>query len=208
MSDLIYLASRSPRRRELLRQIGVRHEVLLLRAQSPRQPDVDETPHAGESPAGYAARVATEKARVGAQVVAMRGLPLRPVLAADTVVSIDGHILGKPADRDEAAAFLRRLAGRTHEVRTFVALAHGPAAQPQLATAESVSAVRFAPLDERQIARYCASGEPYDKAGGYAIQGLAASFIAHLEGSYSGVMGLPLFETAQLLRQAGIAELP
>jgi septum formation protein len=208
MGPLVYLASRSPRRRELLRQIGVRHEVLVLRVQSPRQPDADETPQPGESPAAYAARVATDKARAGAQVVALRRLPLRPVLAADTVVSIDGEILGKPADREQAAAFLRRLAGRTHEVRTYVALALGPAAHAELIGAESVSAVRFAPLDERQIARYCASGEPFDKAGGYAIQGMAASFIAHLEGSYSGVMGLPLYETAQLLRQAGVVELP
>ena len=207
MTDL-YLASRSPRRRDLLRQIGVRFEPLVLRLAQPRGPDIDETPHAGESAAAFAERVATAKARFGLEVLGMRHLALRPVLAADTVVAIDGEILGKPADRDEAAAFLRRLAGRTHEVRTFVALACGSPARLELATAVSVSAVRFAPLAERQIERYCAGGEPYDKAGGYAIQGLAAVFVEHLEGSYSGVMGLPLFETAQLLRRAGIAELP
>jgi septum formation protein len=207
MADL-YLASRSPRRRDLLRQIGVRFEPLLLRLSPPRPADVDETPHAGENSTDFVARIATEKARFGSEVLGMRQLPLRPVLAADTVVVIDGEILGKPADREEAAAFLRRLAGRTHEVRTFVALACGPAARLELFTAESVSAVRFGALSARQIERYCASGESHDKAGGYAIQGLAATFVEHIEGSYSGVMGLPLFETAQLLRRAGIIDLP
>jgi len=207
MTDL-YLASRSPRRRDLLRQIGVRFEPLVLRLAQPRGPDIDETPHAGESAAAFAARVATAKARFGLEVLGMRHLAVHPVLAADTVVAVDGEVLGKPADRAEAAAFLRRLAGRTHEVRTFVALARGPLTRQELFTAESVSSVRFAPLAEAQIERYCASGEPYDKAGGYAIQGLAATFVEHLDGSYSGVMGLPLFETAQLLRRADIADLP
>jgi len=207
MADL-YLASRSPRRRDLLRQIGVRFEPLLLRLLPPRGPDVDESPRADEDAADYVGRIAAAKARFGVEVLAMRQLPLHPVLAADTVVTIDGEVLGKPANREEAAAFLRRLAGRTHEVRTFVALACGPAARLELFTAESVCSVRFATLTEPQIERYCAGGEPYDKAGGYAIQGLAATFIEHLDGSYSGVMGLPLYETAQLLRQAGIADLP
>ncbi len=207
MTDL-YLASRSPRRRDLLRQIGVRFEPLVLRLAQPRGPDIDETPHDGESAAVFAARVATAKASFGLQVLGMRHLAVHPVLAADTVVAVDGEILGKPADRAEAAAFLRRLSGRTHEVRTYVALASGSPVRPDLFTAESVSAVRFAPLTEPQIERYCSGGEPYDKAGGYAIQGMAAAFVEHLEGSYSGVVGLPLFETARLLRQAGIADLP
>jgi len=207
MTDL-YLASRSPRRRELLRQIGVRFEPLVLRLAQPRGPDIDETPHGGESAGAFAARVATAKARFGLEVLGMRQLAVRPVLAADTVVVVDSEILGKPADRAEAASFLRRLAGRMHEVRTFVAVACGSPARLELVTAESVSAVRFGPLTEAQIERYCGGGEPYDKAGGYAIQGMAAAFIERLEGSYSGVMGLPLFETAQLLRQAGIADLP
>ncbi len=207
MTDL-YLASRSPRRRELLRQIGVRFEPLVLRLAQPRGPDIDETPHPGENAAAFAARVATAKARFGLEVLGMRHLAVHPVLAADTVVSIDGEILGKPADRAEAAAFLHRLAGRAHEVRTYIALASGAPARLELRTAESVSTVRFGPLAEAQIERYCAGGEPYDKAGGYAIQGMAATFIEHLDGSYSGVMGLPLFETANLLRQAGIADLP
>lgn len=207
MTDL-YLASRSPRRRELLKQIGVRFEPLLLRLSSPRGPDIDETPQPGEDAATLVARVATAKAKLGIEVLGMRHMLAHPVLAADTEVVVDGEILGKPADRDAAKDFLRRLAGRTHEVRTFVALATGSAGRAQVLTAESVSRVRFAPLDSGQIERYCAGGEPYDKAGGYAIQGLAATFIAHLDGSYSGVMGLPLYETAQLLRQAGIADLP
>jgi septum formation protein len=207
MTD-VYLASRSPRRRDLLRQIGVRFEPLVLRLAQPRGPDIDETPHAGESAAAFAARVGSAKARFGLEVLSMRQLAVRPVLAADTVVVVDAGILGKPADRAEAAGFLRRLAGRTHEVRTYVALACGSPARLELFTAESVSTVRFAPLSDAQIERYCAGGEPYDKAGGYAIQGMAAAFIERLEGSYSGVMGLPLFETAQLLRQAGIADLP
>jgi septum formation protein len=207
MADL-YLASRSPRRRDLLRQIGVRFEPLLLRLSAPRGPDVEETPQAGEDAAAFVARIAAAKARFGVDVLAMRQLPLRPVLAADTVVTVGGEILGMPADREQAADYLRKLAGRTHDVRTFVALASGPAARLELFTAESVSTVRFAGLSERQIERYCATGEPYDKAGGYAIQGLAAAFIEHLDGSYSGVMGLPLFETAHVLRRAGIADLP
>jgi septum formation protein len=204
---MIYLASSSPRRRQLLRQIGQRCLPLLLR-HLPRGPDVDEAPLPGESPVDYALRVASAKARFGSMILGARRLREAPVLAADTVVTIDGDILGKPADRNEAAAFLRRLAGRTHEVRTAVALAFGPVERIELLTAASVSMVSFAALTERQIERYCASNEPYDKAGGYAIQGLAASFIEHIEGSYSGVMGLPLFETAQLLRQAGVADLP
>ncbi len=207
MADL-YLASRSARRRELLKQIGIRFEPLLLRLSASRGPDVDETPHAGESPAAFVERIATHKARRGLEVAAFRHMLMHPVLAADTVVIVDGDVLGKPADREQAAAFLRRLAGRTHEVRTYVALATGQGAHIRLFGAESVSKVRFAALSQAQVERYSASGEPFDKAGGYAIQGLAATFIEHLEGSYSGVMGLPLFETAQLLRQAGIADLP
>ena len=134
----------------------------------------------------------------------MRHMLMHPVLAADTVVVVDGKVLGTPADRNQAAQLLRLLTGRTHEVRTFVALATGHGPRSQLLTAESVSTVRFAALSDAQIERYCASNEPYDKAGGYAIQGLAATFIEHLEGSYSGVMGLPLFETARLLSQAGL----
>ena len=204
----VYLASRSPRRRQLLRQIGVRCTLLQLRQSPPRGPDVDETPLPSEAAADFALRVAVAKARFGAALLVARRMPRAAVLAADTVVALDGEILGQPADRDQAASFLRRLSGRSHEVRTVVALASGRPDDAEVLTAVSVSTVRFGVLSERQIERYCAGPEPYDKAGGYAIQGVAATFIEHLDGSYSGVMGLPLFETAQLLRQAGIAELP
>jgi septum formation protein len=201
MTSAIYLASRSPRRRELLKQIGVKFEPLLLRLASRRGgPDVDEALHSDESPADYVERTAREKAAFGQKVLSMRSMVFRPVLAADTVVIVDGDVLAKPANADEAAAFLRRLAGRTHEVRTAIALAiQGP-----LLSATSVSTVTFRDIDDAQIKRYCATPEPYDKAGGYGIQGLAAVFVERIEGSYTGVMGLPLFETARMLSQAGV----
>jgi septum formation protein len=203
MAD-IYLASRSPRRRELLHQVGVRFETLLLRAAHGRGLDVDETQQADENAQSYAERVATQKAIFGRMVLAARSRIFRPVLAADTVVVLDGEVLGKPENPLAAARFLRRLSGQTHEVRTVVALAASasPSAAPLLAS--SVSRVRLRHLDDGQIERYCASNEPLDKAGGYAIQGRAAVFIEHIEGSYSGVVGLPLFETAALLEQAGV----
>jgi septum formation protein len=200
MPSSIYLASRSPRRRDLLKQLGVKFDPLLLRLSGPRGADVDETQHPGEPAADYVERTAREKAAFGLRVLGMRSMLQRPVLAADTVVIVDGEVLGKPADRDEATAFLSRLSGRTHEVRTAVALAiEGP-----VLLATSVSSVAFRALSDDEIKRYCATQEPYDKAGGYGIQGLAALFIERIEGSYSGVMGLPLFETGRLLSQAGI----
>ena len=200
MATPIYLASRSPRRRELLKQISVKFDPLLLRLATPRGPDVDEAQHGGETPADYVERTAREKASFGLEVLSMRSMIFRPVLAADTVVIVDGEVLAKPANPEEAAAFMRRLSGRTHEVRTAIALAiQGP-----LLNATSVSTVTFRKLDDEEIKRYCATTEPYDKAGGYGIQGLAAVFVERIEGSYTGVMGLPLFETARLLQQAGI----
>ena len=200
MTASIYLASRSPRRRELLKQLGVRFEPLLLRLSGPRGSDVDEVQHDGEPAADYVERTAREKAAFGLRVLGMRSMLHRPVLAADTVVIVDGDVLGKPADRDEAAGFLRRLSGRTHEVRTCVALAmEGP-----LMHETSISQVAFRELTDDEIKRYCATQEPYDKAGGYGIQGLAALFVERVEGSYTGVMGLPLFETGRMLTQAGI----
>jgi septum formation protein len=200
MPSSIYLASRSPRRRDLLKQLGVKFDPLLLRLSGPRGADVDETQHPGEPPAEYVERTAREKAAFGLQVLGMRTMLHRPVLAADTVVILDGEVLGKPADRDVAAAFLRRLSGRVHEVRTAVALAmEGP-----VLCDTSTSLVTFRKLDEEEIERYCATPEPYDKAGGYGIQGLAALFVERIEGSYTGVMGLPLFETGRMLTQAGI----
>ena len=203
MSD-VYLASRSARRRELLKQINVKFEPLLLRLSAPRGADVDETRHDGESPAAYVERVAREKAECALRILGMRALSHKPVLAADTVVICDDEVLGKPANPDEAASFLRRLSGRMHEVRTGVAVTSTALQGAQALSAVSVSQVTFRALDDAEIKRYCETAEPYDKAGGYAIQGLAAVFIERLEGSYSGVMGLPLAETAQLLAKAGV----
>ncbi len=203
MAD-IYLASRSPRRRELLHQIGVRFETLLLRMEPRRPADVDETQQLSETAEQYAERVAREKAVCGQRVLQARTQLFRPVLAADTVVVLDGQVLGKPESREQAAAFLQRLSGRTHEVRTVVALAVAPAGNADPLIATSVSLVTMRAISAEEIERYCASNEPMDKAGAYAIQGKAAIFVERLEGSYSGVVGLPLAETASLLIQAGI----
>ena len=175
----IYLASKSPRRRELLRQIGVSFEMLLLREKAPRGPDVTELVLPGEAPRDYVARVTCEKAACGNRIMHIRKLPPRPILAADTTVVIDGHILGKPADTDEAVAMLRALSGRSHEVLTSIAIQHAD----QLMQLTQSSEVVFAALTDAEIAAYCATGEPFDKAGGYGIQGAAASFIAHISGS-------------------------
>ena len=208
MADL-YLASRSPRRRELLKQIGVRFEPLLIRLASPRAHDVDELQHDGEPADRYVERIAHEKAEHGVQVLAMRSLLPHPVLAADTVLILDGEVLGKPVDKAQACAFLRRLSGRRHEVRTAVALGlPGGSAMgqvPRVLRAVSVSTVTFRALEDGEIERYVATGDPFDKAGGYGIQSLAGVFVERLEGSYTGVMGLPLYETAHLLKQAGLS---
>jgi septum formation protein len=200
----LYLASRSARRRELLKQIGVKFEPLLLRLAQPRGPDIDEELHADETPATYVERIARAKAEAGLRVLGMRSMLVKPILAADTIVIVDRQLLGKPADRSEAADFLHRLSGRTHEVRTAVALGSGGNSTPSIRIVSSTSQVRMRPIGDEEITRYCATAEPYDKAGGYAIQGLAAIFIERIEGSYSGVMGLPLAETAELLKQAGL----
>ena len=196
----IYLASKSPRRRELLRQIGVEFELLMLRNDTPRGPDVSEDVRTGEAPADYVARVAKEKAAFAWNIVQSRRLPLRPVLAADTTVTIDGEILGKPANDKEAIAMLERLSGRTHQVLTAVSVHYTDIAEQ----VTQVSDVTFSDLTPAAIRAYCATTEPYDKAGGYGIQGLAALFVERIEGSHSGIVGLPLFETARLLRVAGL----
>ena len=193
----IYLASQSPRRRELLKQIGVPFELLLLRSDPRRQIGVDETPHPGEFPADYVQRVCMAKARKGIELMQLRFLQTHPVLAADTTVTLDGKILGKPESARQAADMLRELAGREHQVLTAVAVATTNCTEVLLST----STVRFANLNEARIKRYLQSNEYADKAGGYGIQGQAAAFIEHLSGSYSGVMGLPLFETIQLLQR-------
>lgn len=202
MSDKsIYLASRSPRRRELLRQIGVGFEIIPLR-EAPRYPaDVDETPRAGETSDAYVLRVAREKAQAAVAITSVRRLALRPVLAADTTVVCDDTILGKPANATDALRMLESLAGRAHRVLTAVAVASGD----EIETRVSESQVWFRALTPEEIRRYVATGESTDKAGAYAVQGRAAAFITRIEGSYSGIMGLPLAETAELLRSHGIS---
>jgi septum formation protein len=197
VSKLIYLASQSPRRRQLLEQIGVRHELLL--------PGADEDAEAleavldGEQPEAYCARVTGAKLDAALARLAARGLPPAPILCADTTVAIDDLILGKPQDEADARRMLGLMSGRNHRVITAVAVADGV----RRAAALNVSHVEFAPLAAAQIERYVASREPFGKAGGYAIQSQAAAWIVKIAGSYSGIMGLPLFETARLLEQFG-----
>jgi len=188
----ILLASASPRRRELLQQVGVPHAVLAV--------DVDETPYPGESPRDLALRLARAKAVEGRR----RDGGARPVLGSDTVVVVDGAIFGKPADRAEALGMLAALSGREHQVLTAVALAMPGAADGPVREAISETTVRMRAICADEAAAYWESGEPRDKAGAYGIQGLGAVFIEHIRGSYSGVMGLPLYETAQLLQACGL----
>jgi septum formation protein len=200
--SVIYLASRSPRRRDLLAQIGVRFEPLLFRDGARQDSDTDESVLAGEMPEDYVARVAEMKARAAWQRVIMRrGLRRMPVLAADTTVALANEIFAKPADRDDAIRMLTHLSGTQHRVLTAVAVC----ADERLEMALNVSLVTFAPVSEERIRAYVDSGEPFDKAGAYAIQGRAGAFVERIEGSYTSVMGLPVFETAALLRQFGIA---
>ena len=189
---MIYLASASPRRRELLHQLGLAFEVYPSHIEEVRQP--------GETPPAYVQRVATDKSRHVQRQIAMRGLPRHPVLAADTEVIVDDEILGKPRDRVHAAAMLRRLSGRSHTVLTALHL-NADSGEYQ---AVSESRVTFASLTDAELEQYLASGEADDKAGAYAIQGRAAGFIVRLEGSYSGVMGLPLYELRETLKHAGL----
>ena len=186
---LIYLASASPRRSQLLRQIGVDHEI--------RPVDIDEAVKTDEDPARYVSRLARDKAT--ALWTRLSAAERRPVLGADTTVALEQHVLGKPRDLDDALAMLRVLSGRTHQVYTAVALCHAGGSDARL----SVSDVTFRRIDEREIRAYWSTGEPVDKAGGYAVQGLGALFIERIAGSYSGIVGLPLFETGQLLALLG-----
>jgi septum formation protein len=191
---MIYLASASPRRGELLEQLGIEYQLLAV--------NVDETPYAGEVAEDYVQRLALAKAEAGWQLV-RQGQSSMPVLAADTTVVVDGQIIGKPPNRVEGLAMLQTLSGRCHQVFTAVALV-----AERTWTALSTSKVCFRELTPEECQTYWLTGEPADKAGAYAIQGLAAQFISHLSGSYSGVMGLPLYETAQILAAAGIDILP
>ncbi|MES1981423.1 MAG: nucleoside triphosphate pyrophosphatase [Pseudomonadota bacterium] len=195
----IYLASQSPRRRELLKQIGIGFEILLLRNDPRRLLDADETPQENENPVDYVQRVCRAKATAGWDAMLLRRLPPLPVLSADTTVTLDNRIFGKPTNQQEAAAALRALSGRQHQVLSAVAVAFGD----RLELALSTTTVTFATLSEERIRRYLHSNEGHDKAGGYAIQGQAGAFVQRIEGSYSGVMGLPLYECSELLRNFG-----
>jgi septum formation protein len=198
----VYLASQSPRRRELLDQIGVRHEPLLAGADE----DVEalEATRDGETPEAYVERVTLAKLRAATRRLRARGLAPAPILCADTTVAIGARILGKPLDGADATRMLALLSGRSHRVISAVAVA----ARGRTRLAASVSRVRFAAIAPARIARYVASGEPFGKAGAYAIQSGAAAWIEKIEGSYTGIMGLPLHETAALLEWAGVAVRP
>jgi septum formation protein len=183
----VYLASRSPRRRELLQQMGVDFAVISA--------DIDESVQAGESPQQYVERIAREKAQAG--LSRLNGKETRPILAADTAVIVEGQIFGKPVNDDDARRMLKQLSAKPHQVMTAVALAYNGSMEQAI----SVSEVRFAQLSEADIDWYLATGEGQDKAGSYAVQGLGALFIEEIRGSYSGIMGLPVRETGQLLKQ-------
>jgi len=200
---MLYLASKSPRRHALLRQLAIEFDTLLLREAAGRDRDVVEETRDAEPAAHYVERMARTKAQVGWQRMENRKLAERPVLGADTEVVLDGEVFGKPRNANEAARMIRRLAGRSHQVLTAVALRHRGGTEVEV----SVSRVTLRRLGAAELERYVASGEPFDKAGGYALQGLAAAFVSRLEGSYSGVVGLPLYETSALLARAGMAVL-
>jgi septum formation protein len=195
----IYLASRSPRRRELLGHIGVKFHLLLFRNRPGAAPDIDEEPLEGEDPRAYVMRVARAKAAAGWKRMLERNLPRAPVLAADTTVALAGRIFGKPANRQEAEAMLAALSGQRHEVLTAVVVQY----EDQVESALSASEVQFRALAPEEIRDYVATGESDDKAGAYAIQGRAALFVSEIRGSQSGIVGLPLYETAQLLQRTG-----
>ncbi len=189
---MLYLASASPRRAELLRQIGIQFNTVVA--------DIDETAQPGESAQALALRLSREKA-LKAQAMLAKPRSEHWILAADTLISVDDQILGKPQSQAECQSMLRQLSGRSHDVISAIALSQPDGGE--LSQALCRSEVRFRSLTDSEIADYCASSEPMDKAGSYAIQGRAAMFIENLNGSYSAVMGLPLFETAQLLQQSG-----
>ena len=202
MASFIYLASQSPRRRQLLEQLGVAHELLLANAAGDIVEDAEaiEVELPGEDPHDYVQRVTAGKLDAAVARHARRGLSAAPILCSDTTVALGERISGKPEDAQDAARMLAELSGREHQVLTAVALQAGD----RRLAALSVSRVRFAVMTEAQIAAYVASGEPMGKAGAYGIQGPVAQYVQNINGSYTGIMGLPLFETAQLLRAAGV----
>jgi septum formation protein len=197
----IYLASHSPRRRELLEQIGIPFEVVLLRNDLRRQIDVDEMVLINETPEDYVMRVCREKTQAAWQSVTLRCLPPLPVLTADTIVTLDGQIIGKPHDDTDAANILQRLSGRQHQVLTAISMGF----EDRIECRVSHTFINFAQLNEARIQRYILTGEAQDKAGAYGIQGHAGAFVERIEGSYSGVVGLPLFETVELLKSFGVS---
>lgn len=201
MASFIYLASQSPRRRQLLEQLGVSHELLLPNSAGDITEDAEaiEAELPGEDPQAYVQRVTAGKLDAAVARHARRSLPAAPILCSDTTVALGSKILGKPADADDARRILRLLSGTEHQVLTAVALQNGA----QRLQALSVSIVRFAAMSEAQIDAYVVTGEPTGKAGAYGIQGRAAAHIAEIRGSYSAIMGLPVYETAGLLRQLG-----
>ncbi|WP_028601367.1 Maf family protein [Ottowia thiooxydans] len=199
MPDFIYLASQSPRRRQLLEQIGIRHELLL--PGNDEDAEGLEAVFPGESPRTYVHRVTSLKLEAAVRRLQVRGLPLAPVLCSDTTVALGRTIYGKPADEPDAVRMLSELSGTTHRVLTCISLWH----EGRELQALSESRVRFSPMTVAQVNSYVASGEPMGKAGAYAVQGRAAEYIEHISGSYTGIMGLPLFETMKLLRLVGVA---
>ena len=202
MPAFVYLASQSPRRSQLLEQLGVPHQLLVANTDGDLGEDAEaiEAVHGQEAPAAYVQRVTALKLDAAVARHQRRGLPAAPILCSDTTVALGREILGKPQDEADAVRMLKSLSGTTHRVLTAVAVAHGR----KTVAALSVSRVRFDVLSPAMVRAYVASGEPMGKAGAYAVQGRAAAFIAHISGSYSGIMGLPMFETAQLLRQVGV----
>ncbi|MBL8428122.1 MAG: septum formation inhibitor Maf [Dechloromonas sp.] len=199
----LYLASRSPRRRELLHQIGIDFDTVVFRDGMRADLETDETPLVNEDPVLYVERIARAKALHGLKIVEERRLPMRPVLSADTTLEFEGEIIGKPSDMADATRILKRLSGQTHRVLTGVAINHLGHIEYLLSTSE----VRFRVIDDEEIRHYVMSGEPMDKAGAYGIQGRAGMFVAHLAGSYTGVMGLPVCETGELLKKLGFRPL-
>lgn len=199
MLSRLCLASTSPRRHELLSQLGLHFSILAFRTGDRADFDTDETPYDGEDPIHYVERIALCKASAGVRRLGWRDMPLQTVLAADTTVTLNGEIYGKPKDRNDAIRMLTALAGTTHQVYTAIAASNGHKTRSLVQRNE----VTFAPLTNAAILRYLEHGESWDKAGAYAVQGHAAAFIRHISGSYSGIMGLPLFETTELLAEFG-----
>ena len=195
----LYLASRSPRRRELLHQMGINFDTLVFRDGGRADFEIDETPRPGEYPLVYVERVARAKSEHGQKIVNERKLPQRPILSADTTLEFAGEIIGKPVDAADATGILQRLSGQTHRVLTGVSVTTMGRTEFVLSSSE----VRFRVLESDEIRHYVMSGEPMDKAGAYGIQGRAGIFVEHLAGSYTGVMGLPVCETGELLKRFG-----